>query len=82
MYTDKSSNDNYPKTVIIRNHLGGMIWQVYHVQALYEAEKLATNATANGFQAITLEDYQPDMEQTAPNWREECNWLKPENSEP
>ena len=58
MYSNISSNENFPKTLIIRNHLGGMIWQVYHVQKLNEAEKLSYNATMNGFEAITLEDYQ------------------------
>lgn len=70
MYTDLTTDDVYPKTLIIRNHEGGMIWQVYHVEKQSEAEKLAENATANGFLAITLEDYQEDMEQTWPDWRE------------
>ena len=58
MYSNVSNNENFPKTLIIRNHLGGAIWQVYHVQKLSEAEKLSFNATMNGFEAITLEDYQ------------------------
>ena len=70
MYTNKSTNNEYPKTLIIRNHEGGMIWQVYHVQAEKEASKISINATWNGFYAITLEDYQPEKEQTWPDWRE------------
>lgn len=70
MYTDISTDDKYPKTLIIRNQAGGMIWQIYHVEKQIEAERLAANATANGFQNITLEDYQPDEEQTWPDWRE------------
>lgn len=73
MYKNISNNENFPKTLIIRNHLGGMIWQVYHVQKLSEAEKLSLNATMNGFEAITLEDYREDMEETWPDWRGTCD---------
>ena len=70
MYKNITNNEDYPKTLVICNHEGGMIWQIYHVQAKHEAEKLAANATRNGFMAITLEDYNPDMEETWPDWRE------------
>lgn len=70
MYTNTSTDEAYPKTLIIRNHEGGMIWQIYHVQAEHEAARLSANATRNGFQAITLEDYQPDEEETWSDWRE------------
>ena len=70
MYTDNSTNNSYPKTLIIRNHEGGMIWQVYHVEKKIEAERLADNAFGNGFLAITIEDFKPDMEQTWGDWRE------------
>jgi hypothetical protein len=70
MYTDISTTKGYPKTLIIRNHEGGMIWQVYHVEKLSEADKLSSNATMNGFEAITLEDYQEYMQETWPEWRE------------
>jgi len=69
MYTFESRDSKYPKTLIIRNHSGGMIWQVYHVETESEARKLSANATSNGFQAITLEDHQPDVEETWPDWR-------------
>jgi len=70
MYTDISTNENYPKTLMIRNHEGGMVWQVYHVQKESEAEKLAINAYRNAFLAITLENHQPEVEETWPDWRE------------
>ena len=70
MYTRISSDDKYPKTLVIRNHLGGMIWQVYYVENESEAVLLSNNATSNGFQEITLEDYQEDLEQNWPDWRE------------
>lgn len=70
MYTDISKDDNYPKTLAIRNEYGGLVWQTYHVQKRQEAEILSNNAASNGFKAITLEDYQPELEETWPNWRE------------
>jgi hypothetical protein len=70
MYRDNSASDNFPKTLIIRNHEGGMIWQVYHIQKESEAQKISDNATMNGFEAITLEDYISDYEETWPDWRE------------
>lgn len=72
MYTDISENE-FPKTLMIRNHKGGMIWQVYHVQKQSEAEKLANNAYKNGFYGSTLEDYQPEYEETWADWRETCD---------
>jgi len=76
MYKNVSSNQDYPKTLIIRNHEGGVIWQIYHVQALHEAKILANNATNNGFQAITLEDYQQNLEETWPDWRQSEGGMK------
>lgn len=73
MYTNISTKEDYPKTLIIRNHKGGMIWQLYHVQKESEAIKLAANATRNAFEAITLEDYQPNLEETWTDWRETCD---------
>jgi hypothetical protein len=70
MFTDISSIAEYPKNLIIRNHLGGMIWQVYKVEKYSEADQISANATRNGFEAITLEDYDPKMEETFPDWRE------------
>ena len=70
MYTDISIKGEYPKSLIIRNHLGGMIWQVYIVEKESEADKLSATATANGFQAITLENYDESHKETFPDWRE------------
>jgi hypothetical protein len=73
MYTDISTNNEYPKTLMIRNHEGGMIWKVYHVQKQSEADKLSANAWRNGFWGSTLEDYQPEYKETAPDWRDTCD---------
>jgi len=72
-YTDLTTDNVYPKTLFVRNTPGGMIWQVYHVQKESEAQKLAQNATNNGFFGITLEDHQPDHNETWPDWRETCS---------
>lgn len=69
MYVDESSNEDYPKTLIVRNHYGGMIWQVYHVQKEREAKILSTTAATNGFEAVTLIDYDVEMKETWPDWR-------------
>lgn len=73
MYADISTIEEFPKTLVIRNHMGGMIWQIYHVQKENEAIKLSHNATMNGFEAITLENHQPEYQETWPDWRETCN---------
>jgi hypothetical protein len=70
MYKDISSNGDYPKTLVVRNHEGGLIWQIYHVDKEIEAIILAKNATANAFMAITLENHKPESEETWPDWRE------------
>ncbi len=70
MYTNETINEDYPKTLVIRNHEGGMIWQIYHVQAKHEADRISANAYSNGFYAITLIDYDPSYEETWPDWRE------------
>lgn len=68
-YTDISTGD-FPKTLMIRNHKGGLVWQVYHVQKQTEVDRLIKNSWQNGFYGSTLENYQPDEEETWPNWRE------------
>lgn len=82
MYNDISRKSEYPKTLVIRNTIGGLIWQIYHVEAQHEAKILSSNATMNGFQGITLEDYQPEMEETWPDWRETEGGKKIVNGEP
>ena len=39
MFTDISTKNEFPKTLVIRNSKGGMIWQIYHVQKESEADK-------------------------------------------
>jgi hypothetical protein len=73
MYTDESTTLTYPKTLMIRNEPSGMIWQVYHVLKQSEADKLTSNAHKNGFYGSTLEDHQPEMEETWPDWRDTCS---------
>ena len=70
MYTNISTADTFPKTLVIRVQKGGLIWQRYHVQAEREAERLSKIATRNGFEYITLEDYQPEQQETWPDWEE------------
>jgi hypothetical protein len=67
---DITTNDKYPKTLLIRNTPGGMIWQVYHVEKRIEAERLSANALKNGYISSTLSDHQPNREQTWEDWRE------------
>lgn len=69
-YKEVTEDGVYPKTVIIRNRHDGLIWQVYHVQKEIEALRLIRNATMNAFQGISLEDYQPEIEETCPDWRD------------
>ena len=59
---------------MIRNTSGGMVWQIYHVENKSEADKLSATATSNGFYGITLEDHQPELEQTWENWRETAHF--------
>ena len=70
MFQNLTTNNNFPKTLFIRNEFGGMIWQVYHINNLTEAERLANNATKNQFNGITLEDYQPNYSETWEDWRD------------
>lgn len=73
MFIDETTNTDYPKTLMIRNSIGGCIWQIYHVQKESEAIKLEANARKNGFYGSTLEDYQPEHDETWPDWRETCD---------
>jgi hypothetical protein len=66
---DNTTNDTYPKTLYIRNEVGGMVWQVYHVNNITEALNLVKNAVKNGFYGNhTLEDHTNETE-TWPDWR-------------
>jgi hypothetical protein len=72
MHADISTGA-FPKTLVIRNRPEGMIWQIYHVNNQQECNKLADNARANGFYGITLEDYQPNYQETWPGWRNDAD---------
>lgn len=71
-YTDVSQ-PSFPKTLMIRNHEGGMIWQIYHVDNAEQVNILTNNCWDNGFFGSTLENHQPDKEETFPDWRENCS---------
>jgi hypothetical protein len=66
-----SINNNWPKTLVIRNSKGGLIWQVYHVNNDAQAIHITEGAHDNGFESVTLQDYDEDMVETFPNWRME-----------
>ena len=70
MYRDNTTNEEYPKTLLIRNTVGGVIWQVYHVEKEIEAQRLSTNANRHGFADRELIDYDTNHEETYPGWRE------------
>jgi hypothetical protein len=70
MYYNLSSNEDYPKTLYIHNTKGGAVWQIYHVQAQYEAEQISKNATSNGFQHIEMVDYDKKVRETFEGWRD------------
>jgi hypothetical protein len=72
MYKNISTTKNYPKTLVIRNTPDGMIWQIYHIKTERSAQLLANRADQNGFKGITLENHQPEHEETFPNWRNEA----------
>ena len=78
MFEDISKVNTYPKTLVIRNSVNGAIWQIYHVDSIEQAFHLSKNAKGNAFHGRTLEDYQPNEEETFPNWRMEMarNFVK------
>ena len=71
IFRDLTTDEVYPKTLIIRNTPDSdFVWQIYHVEARHEAEKLKQNAHGNGFLGVELIDYDAKLEQTWPDWRE------------
>jgi hypothetical protein len=72
MFINDTTNEKFPKTLEIRNNTGGMIWQIYHVNNLKEAQILSRNSYKNGFMESTLKDYYK-IDETFPNWRNECS---------
>ena len=76
-FVEQTTCKEYPKTLLIHNTVGGMIWQVYHVNNRNEARFLAMNAKRNGFEWRRLVDYIEDEEETSPDWREASDvWIK------
>jgi len=70
-FVEKSTDNVYPKTLLIHNTKGGGVWQVYHIDNEYQTNTIVEGAKAYGFMYITLEDYDPTAEETFPTWREE-----------
>ena len=68
-HTDKTTSKEFPKTIIIRNTFDGMVWQVYHVKNNYDKSVIILNAFNNEFKGISVEDYQPELEETFTNWQ-------------
>jgi len=60
------------KQLHIRNHRGGMIWQVYNIQHDYEAVILQSNAKGNGFYYTEIVEACND--ETFPGWRDTDRW--------
>lgn len=69
----RNDTNVFPKTLEIRNTVGGMIWQIYHVQSEHEIEVLKNNSRNNGFLSQTVVDYTGEKE-TFPRWRNEVEW--------
>ena len=69
-FEDNSTDNVYPKTLLIHNTKGGAVWQVYHIDNKYQALPIVKNAKDNGFMYITLEHYD-NQEETFPHWRRE-----------
>lgn len=65
---DTSTNNNYPKTLLIRNEVGGMVWQLYHVPSLESAILLAYTSRTQGYEDQELVDYKPESEENYPEW--------------
>lgn len=74
IYTDLTTSKEFPKTLIIRNTPGGMIWQIYHPDTQEDVDNLTSNAYSNGFFGITLEDYNSELKETWEDWRETKIW--------
>lgn len=69
--------NSYPKMLIIRNTVGGMICQAYKVETEKEVELLSKSARSNGF--IVQEEHTDFCEETTPNWRNTKEWFEYSN---
>ena len=73
-YEDLTTKDSFPKTFVVRNTRNGMVWQIYHPDTQEDVDNLSKNAFGNGFLGNTLEDHQPELEETWSDWRETKVW--------
>lgn len=72
MFENNTQDNKFPKTLEIRNTEDGMIWQIYHINNLKEAEILSINAAKNGFYSRRVVDFRKEEEETFPDWRTHC----------
>lgn len=63
---------NFPKMLVMRNSLGGMIWQAYRIENEKERELLSNSARKNGF--IVQEEDADYTDETSPGWRNTPEW--------
>ena len=70
-YQDISTNEQFPKTMTMQAQPNGAYWQIYHVRDNSEVKMLKEGATRNGYEVITLKDYNGQLEETFSNWRGE-----------
>lgn len=62
----------FPFMLIMRNSIGGMIWQAYEVMEDKEVELLTKSARSNGFRV----DHEPSgyTDESTPGWRDSQEW--------
>lgn len=70
MYKDKTTNVHYPKTIKVRTEPDGWVWKVFHPKNKQETEEIMARHTSRDYNGITLEDYDPNVEESNPDWRE------------
>lgn len=74
---DESTNDSWPKTLLIQNTLDGLVWQVYHVNNELEVSILSENAWNNDFEVQKLIDFDDfHYKETWPGWRDTEGWYR------
>lgn len=67
--TSDSSDNDYPKTLLIHNDRHGIIWQVYHINDIIEQEIIMEGAKRNAFMYIRAINYDSEYEETFKDWR-------------
>ena len=68
-----STKGNDMQQLEIRNTIGGMVWQVYHVETKQEIEMLTRTARGNDFEGFKISDT-IDREETWLGWRDTDAW--------